>query len=91
MMMHGEPRRRLSPAPAAPAPRGNDHEHATNSAYQTKDGLVMLGASNLRQQKRLWAALGREDMAKRNNRERHADRDARGSAAARDHADPHGG
>lgn len=58
-----------------PSPRGNDHEHATNSAYQTKDGLVMLGASNLRQQKRLWAALGREDMTKRTNRERHADRD----------------
>lgn len=56
-------------------PRGNDHEHATNSAYQTKDGLVMLGASNLRQQRRLWAALGREEMAKRSNRERHDDRD----------------
>ncbi|MBY0332557.1 MAG: CoA transferase [Acetobacteraceae bacterium] len=56
-------------------PRGNDHEHATNSAYQTKDGLVMLGASNLRQQRRLWAALGREEMAKRTNRERHDDRD----------------
>jgi crotonobetainyl-CoA:carnitine CoA-transferase CaiB-like acyl-CoA transferase len=57
-------------------PRGNDHEHATNSAYTAKDGaLVMLGASNLRQQKRLWAALGREDMAKRTNRERHADRE----------------
>ena len=57
-------------------PRGNDHEHATNSAYRAGDGaLVMLGASNLRQQRRLWAALGREDMAKRTNRERHADRD----------------
>ena len=57
-------------------PRGNDHEHATNSAYPTKDGaLVMLGASNLRQQRRLWAAMGREEMAKRTNRERHADRD----------------
>jgi crotonobetainyl-CoA:carnitine CoA-transferase CaiB-like acyl-CoA transferase len=57
-------------------PRGNDHEHATNSAYPTKDGaLVMLGASNLRQQRRLWAALGREELAKRTNRERHADRD----------------
>jgi len=56
-------------------PRGNDHEHATNSAYPTKEGLVMLGASNLRQQRRLWAALGREEMAKRTNRERIADRD----------------
>jgi crotonobetainyl-CoA:carnitine CoA-transferase CaiB-like acyl-CoA transferase len=57
-------------------PAGNDHLHATNSAYRTRDGaLVMLGASNLRQQRRLWAALGREEMAKRTNRERTADRD----------------
>jgi crotonobetainyl-CoA:carnitine CoA-transferase CaiB-like acyl-CoA transferase len=65
-------------------PRGNDHEHATNSAYAARDGaLVMLGASNLRQQRRLWAALGREDMAKRTNRERHADR-AREAALLRE-------
>jgi len=61
-------------------PRGNDHEHATNSAYPTKEGLVMLGASNLRQQRRLWAALGREEMAKRTNRERIADRDREAAA-----------
>ena len=54
-------------------PSGNKHPHATNSAYQTKDGLVMLGASNLRQQKRLWAALGRPEMAKATNAERMAD------------------
>jgi crotonobetainyl-CoA:carnitine CoA-transferase CaiB-like acyl-CoA transferase len=58
-----------------PKPNGNDHLHATNSAYQTKDGLVMLGASNLRQQKRLWAALGRPEMAKADNEARTADRD----------------
>jgi len=40
-------------------PRGNDHEYSTNSCYQTADGLVMIGASNLRQQRRLWHALGR--------------------------------
>ncbi len=33
----------------------------------------MLGASNVRQQKRLWAALGRPEMAKKNNDERDAD------------------
>jgi crotonobetainyl-CoA:carnitine CoA-transferase CaiB-like acyl-CoA transferase len=55
-------------------PRGNDHEYATNSCYQTADGLVMLGASNLRQQRRLWHALGRPDMAKDSNEARHADR-----------------
>jgi crotonobetainyl-CoA:carnitine CoA-transferase CaiB-like acyl-CoA transferase len=55
-------------------PRGNDHEYATNSCYQTADGLVMIGASNLRQQKRLWSALGRPDMAKDSNEARHANR-----------------
>ena len=34
----------------------------------------MLGASNLRQQRRLWHALGRPDMAKDSNEARHADR-----------------
>jgi len=58
---------------AHPKPSGNKHPHATNSCYQTKDGLVMLGASNVRQQARLWRALGREDMVKRNNYERDAD------------------
>jgi len=58
---------------AHPKPSGNKHSHATNSCYQTKDGLVMLGASNVRQQARLWRALGREDMVKKNNYERDAD------------------
>jgi crotonobetainyl-CoA:carnitine CoA-transferase CaiB-like acyl-CoA transferase len=56
-----------------PKPSGNKHPHASNSAYQTKDGLVMLGASNLRQQKRLWTVLERPDMIKRTNDERDAD------------------
>lgn len=56
-----------------PKPNGNKHPHATNSAYRTKDGLVMLGASNLRQQKRLWTVLERPDMIKRTNDERDAD------------------
>lgn len=56
-----------------PKPSGNKHPHATNSAYQTMDGLVMLGASNLRQQKRLWTVLERPDMIKRSNDERDAD------------------
>ncbi len=59
-----------------PRPRGNDHEYATNSAYPTKEGMgmVMLGASNLRQQKRLWAALDRPEMAKSRNEDRVAHR-----------------
>src|SRR5262249_41293152 len=58
-----------------PKPHGNRHPHATNSAYPTKSGLVMLGASNLRQQRRLWTVLERPDMIKRTNDERDQDRD----------------
>ncbi|MFL6929719.1 MAG: CaiB/BaiF CoA transferase family protein [Xanthobacteraceae bacterium] len=60
---------------AHPEPRGNKHPHATNSAYPTRDGLLMLGASNLRQQRRLWTVLGRPDMIKRSNDERDHGRD----------------
>ena len=57
-----------------PKPHGNRQPHATNSAYATRDGaLVMLGASNLRQQKRLWTVLERPGMIKRTNAERDAD------------------
>jgi crotonobetainyl-CoA:carnitine CoA-transferase CaiB-like acyl-CoA transferase len=56
-----------------PKPHGNRHAHATNGAFVTKDGIVMLGASNLRQQRRLWTLLGRPDMIKRTNDEREAD------------------
>src|ERR1700741_3568398 len=58
---------------AHPKPHGNSHPHATNSAYTAKEGIVMLGASNLRQQKRLWTVLGRPDMIKKSNDEREAD------------------
>ena len=60
-----------------PKPHGNKQPHATNSAYRTRDGaLVMLGASNLRQQKRLWTVLERPDMIKTSNEARDAGRDA---------------
>lgn len=59
---------------AHPKPHGNRHPHATNGAFATRDGtLVMLGASNIRQQRRLWTLLGRPDMIKKNNDERDAD------------------
>src|SRR5689334_6749789 len=58
---------------AHPKPHGNRHPHATNGAFATKSGLVMLGASNLRQQRRLWTVLERPDMIKRSNDERDAD------------------
>jgi len=56
-----------------PKPKGNRHPHATNGAFVAKDGLVMLGASNLRQQAQLWKLLGRPDMIKKTNDERDAD------------------
>src|ERR1700719_4547268 len=58
-----------------PKPHGNRHPHATNGAFATKSGLVMLGASNLRQQRRLWTVLERPDMIKRTNEDRDADHD----------------
>src|SRR3984885_1672546 len=58
-----------------PKPSGNATGHATSQAYETKDGLVMVGASNLRQQRRLWTVLERPDMIKRTNDERDADHD----------------
>jgi crotonobetainyl-CoA:carnitine CoA-transferase CaiB-like acyl-CoA transferase len=58
-----------------PKPSGNRHPHATNSAYMANDALVMLGASNLRQQRRLWTLLDRPDMIKQTNDERDADRE----------------
>jgi crotonobetainyl-CoA:carnitine CoA-transferase CaiB-like acyl-CoA transferase len=60
---------------AEPKPHGNKQPYATNSGYETKEGMVMLGASNLRQQRRLWQALERPDMAKDDNEAREADRD----------------
>jgi crotonobetainyl-CoA:carnitine CoA-transferase CaiB-like acyl-CoA transferase len=58
-----------------PKPHGNRHPYATNGAFATKSGLVMLGASNLRQQRRLWMLLERPDMIKQTNDERDADHD----------------
>src|SRR6267142_2607066 len=63
-----------------PKPHGNRHAHATNGAYETKDGLLMVGASNLRQQRRLWTVLERPDLIKRSNDEREQDH-ARETAA----------
>ncbi len=56
-----------------PKPHGNRHNFATSGAYPTREGLLMLGASNLRQQGRLWTALGHPEMIKRSNEERVAD------------------
>ena len=57
-----------------PKPHGNRHpaRHQRRVRDQGRR-LVMLGASNLRQQRRLWTVLGRPDMIKRTNDERDAD------------------
>jgi crotonobetainyl-CoA:carnitine CoA-transferase CaiB-like acyl-CoA transferase len=46
-----------------------------NGHHPKPSGNRMLGASNLRQQKRLWTALEHPEMIKRTNDERHADHD----------------
>jgi crotonobetainyl-CoA:carnitine CoA-transferase CaiB-like acyl-CoA transferase len=55
---------------AHPKPVGNTNEYATNSCYQTKDGLLMLGASNMRQYRRIWQVLGKPEMIRSNREER---------------------
>ena len=47
-----------------PGANGNRFPMAGLGAYATADGLLMLGAGNLRQQRRLWMALQRVDMIK---------------------------
>ncbi len=53
-----------------PEPQGNTFPFATIGCYHASDYPLMIGASNLNQQRRLWAALGREDMIKENNSQR---------------------
>lgn len=53
-----------------PDPKGNRNEFATNSCFETADGLLMLGASNPRQARRLWRVLERPDRIKSTNQER---------------------
>jgi crotonobetainyl-CoA:carnitine CoA-transferase CaiB-like acyl-CoA transferase len=53
-----------------PKPPGNAHLYASNSAYQTKDGMLMLGASNRRQHKRIFEALGRPELGDKDNEHR---------------------
>lgn len=53
-----------------PEQKGNRYPFATIGCYQASDGPLMVSASNLGQQRRLWLALGRPDLVKQNNRER---------------------
>lgn len=55
---------------AHPEQKGNRYPFATIGCYQASDGPLMVSASNLRQQRQLWEALGRADLVKDNNRDR---------------------
>lgn len=67
---------------AEPKPKGNKQPFATNSAYQAKEGIVMIGASNLGQQARFWRAVGREDLIKADNETREDERENEASVIA---------
>ena len=53
-----------------PKAKGNRYPFATIGMFRAADTDLMIAASNLRQQKRLWIALGREDLVKKTNIER---------------------
>jgi crotonobetainyl-CoA:carnitine CoA-transferase CaiB-like acyl-CoA transferase len=55
---------------AHPEQKGNRYPFATIGCYRASDAELMVSASNLRQQRRLWEALGRADLIKHNNRDR---------------------
>lgn len=65
-----------------PHPTGNRGHFATNGAYATKDGIVMLAAGNLHQQRRLWEAVGRPDLVKHDYEARETDREREGEILA---------
>jgi crotonobetainyl-CoA:carnitine CoA-transferase CaiB-like acyl-CoA transferase len=65
-----------------PKPHGNKQPFATNSAYDAKEGMVMIGASNIRQQARFWHAVERPDMIKTDNEARVDDREREAAVIA---------
>ena len=67
MLDERPPSRRASWSGVPPKPRGNDLEYAGVSAYETKDGVLMLGSFRAGQHRRLWEALGRPDLAARSS------------------------
>jgi len=70
-----------------PEQKANRFPFATIGCYRASDAHVMIAASNLRQQKRLWTALGREDLVKTDNNQRldaHAEEEAALAAIIRE-------
>jgi crotonobetainyl-CoA:carnitine CoA-transferase CaiB-like acyl-CoA transferase len=68
----------------APRPHGNDLPHPGVSAYETKDGVLMLGSFRAGQHRRLWTALGRPDLAALSSVEDQEDHRERMADALRD-------
>jgi len=58
-----------------PERRGNKHNFASQNLYETRDGQIMLAASNTREQERLFEALGYPDRARRGYQQRAAGHD----------------
>ena len=53
-----------------PEPKGNRYPFATIGEYRAADTGLMIAASNLDQQRKLWTVLGREEMIKTDNNQR---------------------
>lgn len=53
-----------------PEPKGNRYPFATIGEYRASDTGLMIAASNLEKQRKLWTVLGREDMIKTDNNQR---------------------
>jgi len=53
-----------------PKAKGNRFPFATIGLYRASDADLMIAASNIEQQRRLWIALGREDLIKTSNDQR---------------------
>src|ERR1044071_4342290 len=75
MMLQGSPMTGYFRNGTEPRPHGNKQPYATNSAYDASEGMLMIGASNLRQQARFWRAVERPDMIKTDNEAREDDRE----------------
>src|SRR5215218_9732446 len=82
MMLQGSPMTGYFRNGTESKPHGNKQPYATNSAYDAKEGMVMIGASNLRQQARFWRAVERPDMIKTDNEARIADREREAAVIA---------
>jgi hypothetical protein len=75
MMMQASLDDRLFPQRQRAETAGNKQPFATNSAYDAKEGMVMISASNIRQQARFWRAVERAEMIKTDNEARVDDRE----------------